>query len=57
MRIRRLLLFILPLALLLGACVDPSGPRLPSDDDTDGDDDDQGSTTAYVIDWQGGWLA
>jgi hypothetical protein len=45
MHIRRLLL-ILPLALLLGACTDPTGPRIPDEPDGSGDPPD---TSAYVV--------
>ncbi|MFW5947433.1 MAG: hypothetical protein ACOCUW_02970 [Gemmatimonadota bacterium] len=47
MRIRRLLLFVLPLAFALAACVDSTGPRVP--DDEEGGDDPP-SETAFVTD-------
>lgn len=49
MKLRRLL-FILPLALALAACLDATGPRLPDEPDTP---DDEPPHTGLVIDAQG----
>ena len=41
MRIRRVLFLVLPLALALGACSDPTGPRLPDEDEGGTEDPDK----------------
>lgn len=48
MRIRRVLFLVLPLALVLGACSDPTGPRLP-DEDEGGDKDPDRSALIWAL--------
>lgn len=48
MRIRRLLFLVVPLALFLGACFDPTGPRIPDNDDGGDDPPDQNALVVNV---------